>query len=100
MFSRGWAVKALSFVGLHGSNTVLRAGPGAGGLGSVPTLLTVLYAAAAVRQVNIYRQTLPATSDFRTNRSTGLLLQTPMNVLSHKPASSCCTFFLSTHSAP
>jgi protein-S-isoprenylcysteine O-methyltransferase Ste14 len=51
MFSRGWAVKALSFVGLHGSNTVLRAGPGAGGLGSVPTLLTVLYAAAAVRQV-------------------------------------------------
>jgi len=51
MFSRGWAVKVLSFVGLHGSNAVLRAGPGAGGLGPVPTLLTVLYAAAAVRQV-------------------------------------------------
>jgi len=51
MFSRGWAVKTLSFVGLHGSNMVLKAGPGAGGLGPVPTLLTGLYAAAVVRQL-------------------------------------------------
>jgi len=53
MFSRGWAVKVLSCVGLDGSNMLLlKAGPGIGELGPVPTLLTGLYAAAAVRHMH------------------------------------------------
>jgi hypothetical protein len=51
LFSRGWAVKALSAIGLHGNGALLKVGPGAFGLGPVPTLLTGLYAAAAVRHV-------------------------------------------------
>ncbi|KIM88145.1 hypothetical protein PILCRDRAFT_814057 [Piloderma croceum F 1598] len=49
LFSRGWGVKALSTIGLHGNSTLLKEGPGAWGLGPVPTLLTGLYAVAAMR---------------------------------------------------
>jgi len=51
MFSRGWAVKALTAVGLHGSNVLLKAGPGVGELGPIPTVLIGLYAAASMRQI-------------------------------------------------
>jgi len=51
LFSRGWAVKAMLAVGLHGNNALLKVGPGAGGLGPIPTLLVSLYAAAAVHQI-------------------------------------------------
>jgi hypothetical protein len=51
LFSRGWAVRVLSAIGLHGNSALLNMGPGAWGLGPVPTLLTGLYAAAAARHV-------------------------------------------------
>jgi len=71
MFSRGWAVKALSFVGLHGSNMALKRGPGIGGVGPVPTLLTGLYAAAAVRQ--IYWITFTNTYEFPVSQAAGVV---------------------------
>jgi len=51
MFSRGWAVKGLSAVGLRASNLLVTTGPGYGGLGPVPTLLTGMYSLAALRHL-------------------------------------------------
>lgn len=51
LFSRGLAVSAATTLGFRGSNILIKIGPGAGGLGPVPTLLTGLYAVAALRQV-------------------------------------------------
>jgi len=71
MFSRGWAVKALSFVGLQGSNTLLKSGPGDGKLGPVPTLLTSMYTIAAARQVRICQQIAVAIIYSKTTSFTG-----------------------------
>ncbi|KAJ7607390.1 hypothetical protein FB45DRAFT_948196 [Roridomyces roridus] len=49
MFSEGWAVKALTSVGLRASNILVRAGPGVGGLGPIPTLLVGMYSVASLR---------------------------------------------------
>jgi len=51
MFSQGWAVKAVTAVGLRASNLLVKAGPGAGGLGPIPTLLTGMYGLAALRHL-------------------------------------------------
>ncbi|KAJ7194023.1 hypothetical protein GGX14DRAFT_476776, partial [Mycena pura] len=51
MFSKGWAVKGLVAVGLRASNLLVTSGPGVAGLGSVPTLLTGMYAVAGLRHV-------------------------------------------------
>lgn len=51
-FNRGWAARILTSVGLRAaSSAFIRAGPGYGGLGTVPTLLTGLYTVATLRQV-------------------------------------------------
>ncbi|KAJ7701548.1 hypothetical protein B0H17DRAFT_189370 [Mycena rosella] len=48
MFTQGWAVKALTAVGLRASNILISAGPGVAGLGPIPTLLTGMYAVAGL----------------------------------------------------
>ncbi|KAJ7271026.1 hypothetical protein C8J57DRAFT_1320477 [Mycena rebaudengoi] len=50
MFSKGWAVKAMTAVGLHASHLTVALGPGIGDIGPIPTLLTSMYAVAALRQ--------------------------------------------------
>ncbi|KAJ7630014.1 hypothetical protein DFH06DRAFT_1101999 [Mycena polygramma] len=49
IFTQGWAVKGLAAVGLRASNLLISAGPGVGGLGPIPTLLTGMYAVAGLR---------------------------------------------------
>ncbi|KAJ6554559.1 hypothetical protein B0H19DRAFT_1154044 [Mycena capillaripes] len=49
MFTRGWAVKGLTAVGLRASSLLVSAGPGVAGLGPIPTLLTGMYAVAGLR---------------------------------------------------
>ncbi|KAF7321063.1 S5A-REDUCTASE domain-containing protein [Mycena chlorophos] len=49
LFSKGWAVKALTSVGIRASNLLVTTGPGLGGIGPIPTLLTGMYAVASLR---------------------------------------------------
>ncbi|KAJ6554561.1 hypothetical protein B0H19DRAFT_1377407 [Mycena capillaripes] len=49
MFTQGWAVKGLTAVGLRASSLLVSAGPGAAGLGPIPTLLTGMYAVSGLR---------------------------------------------------
>lgn len=62
LFSRGLAVSVASTLGLRASNVLVKAGPGVGELGPIPTLLTGMYAVAAVRQVRLIISTTIAST--------------------------------------
>ncbi|KAF8182249.1 hypothetical protein K438DRAFT_1975775 [Mycena galopus ATCC 62051] len=49
IFTRGLPVTGLAAVGLRANNALVTAGPGIAGLGTVPTLLTGMYAIAGIR---------------------------------------------------
>ncbi|KZP04064.1 DUF1295-domain-containing protein [Athelia psychrophila] len=72
LFSRGFAVSTASALGLRASNVLVKAGPGAGGLGPVPTLLTGLYALAALRHV--YWLTFTNTYEFPFGQAVQVVL--------------------------
>ncbi|KAJ7630023.1 hypothetical protein DFH06DRAFT_1056641 [Mycena polygramma] len=68
IFTQGWAVKGLTAVGLRASNLLIAAGPGFGGIGPIPTLLTGMYAVAGLRQA----YWILFTSNFHWPTSTSL----------------------------
>ncbi|KAF7980116.1 hypothetical protein HWV62_39533 [Athelia sp. TMB] len=51
LFSCGLAVSTATTLGIRANSILVTAGPGVGGLGPVPTLLTGMYAVAALRQI-------------------------------------------------
>ncbi|KAF7297316.1 S5A-REDUCTASE domain-containing protein [Mycena indigotica] len=68
MFTEGWAVKALTSVGIRASSLLLTTGPGVAGLAPIPTLMTGMYAVAGLRHAywvlftNSYDWKLPEAS--------------------------------------
>lgn len=94
LFDRNLAVKSLSFVGLQASSVLTKAGPGYEGLGTVPTLLTSMYAVAALRHVRLFghykraSETSPITPHIR---SIGSLSQTHTSFPSPNPCPSYYT---------